>query len=209
MYKIIANISLFLLISATVSFAQDQSGFECDNSFGPCGTPQQSGGGGNGGRSVLVQATDLGDTYQNADDYDGDGIEDNVDNCMRIENPYQLDSDGDGVGDMCDNCLYAFNPEQENSNESYAGNACDEPEEHDAYVYTSPCPDLGAYEICGEDNLKVTYENDFALVNVEKESVDAFVNDTYIQENGCNTYFVLTPVNFLTLFLFLIRRRFK
>ena len=209
LYKNFIASSFFLHTFVSLTFAQDQPGFECDNSFGPCGTPEQSGGGGNGGRSVLVQATDLGDTYQNADDYDGDGIEDNVDNCMRIENPYQLDSDGDGVGDMCDNCLYDFNPEQENSNESYAGDACDELEEHDAYVYVSPCPDLGAYEICGEDNLEATYENDFVIANVEKETIDAFVNDVHIQENGCNTYFVSTPVNFLALFLLITRRRFK
>lgn len=139
MHKKIMFSTLSLVLISNFSFAQEQPGFECDNSFGPCGTPEQSGGGGNGGRSVLVQATDLGDTYQNADDYDGDGVEDNVDNCMRIENPFQLDSDGDGVGDMCDNCLNTFNPSQENSNDSYRGDACDRPEEYDAVVFQDPC----------------------------------------------------------------------
>ena len=77
-------IRLFLTTSSLLfvsnSYGQDQPGFECDNNFGECGSPEQSGGGGNGGRSVLVQATDLGDTYQNADDYDNDGIADNADN---------------------------------------------------------------------------------------------------------------------------------
>ena len=151
--------SFFLFVLITTSFAQDQPGFECDNSFGPCGSPEQSGGGGNGGRSVLVQATDLGDTYQNADDYDGDGIEDNVDNCMRIENPFQLDSDGDGVGDMCDNCLHMFNPMQENSNESYAGDACDIPEEHDAIVFQDPCDVYPELNECFYEEEEVILEN--------------------------------------------------
>lgn len=144
-YKKLISSTFLIIAFSSSTFAQDQPGFECDNNFGPCGTPEQSGGGGNGGRSVLVQATDLGDTYQNADDYDGDGIEDNVDNCMRIENAFQLDSDGDGVGDMCDNCMHAFNPQQTNSNETYAGDACDPPEAHDAIVFEDPCsiyPDL-------------------------------------------------------------------
>ena len=55
-------------------------GFECDNNFGECGTPEQSGGGGGGKGSVLIANTDLGDTYQHADDYDDDGIEDPSDN---------------------------------------------------------------------------------------------------------------------------------
>ena len=147
-YKSLFISLCFVMLSFGFSFAQDQPGFECDNTFGPCGTPEQSGGGGGGGRSVLVQATDLGDTYQDADDYDGDGIEDNVDNCMRIENPFQLDSDGDGVGDMCDNCLYMFNPTQENSNESYAGDACDVPEKHDAIEYEDPCTVYPELNVC-------------------------------------------------------------
>ena len=50
---------------------------------GLCGTPNQSGGGcGCGcGCSILVAMTDRGDTYQFADDFDGDGIEDQYDNC--------------------------------------------------------------------------------------------------------------------------------
>jgi len=35
-------------------------------------------------------------------DSDGDGIEDDIDNCPYAYNPDQADSDGDGVGDQCD-----------------------------------------------------------------------------------------------------------
>jgi hypothetical protein len=35
-------------------------------------------------------------------DADGDGIEDDQDNCPDVSNPDQTDSDGDGIGDACD-----------------------------------------------------------------------------------------------------------
>ena len=37
-------------------------------------------------------------------DLDGDGIVDDDDNCVGVENPDQLDIDGDGDGDACDAC---------------------------------------------------------------------------------------------------------
>ena len=37
-----------------------------------------------------------------AADSDGDGFEDNVDNCTLIANPAQRDSNADGYGNMCD-----------------------------------------------------------------------------------------------------------
>jgi hypothetical protein len=39
-----------------------------------------------------------------ADDVDGDGIADDVDNCPMDFNPDQEDTDGDAVGDSCETC---------------------------------------------------------------------------------------------------------
>ena len=39
------------------------------------------------------------------DDFDGDGIEDSIDNCPYDSNTLQADEDGDNVGDSCDRCL--------------------------------------------------------------------------------------------------------
>ncbi|MDF1566246.1 MAG: thrombospondin, partial [Deltaproteobacteria bacterium] len=66
MLRFIATTTLlaFALIPALAS-AQDNPGYECDDQFGACGTPEQSGGGGGGcggGGSILVNNTDLGDT---------------------------------------------------------------------------------------------------------------------------------------------------
>jgi subtilisin family serine protease len=38
------------------------------------------------------------------DDADGDGVCDDVDNCLLTNNPGQEDTDGDGIGDACDSC---------------------------------------------------------------------------------------------------------
>ena len=63
----IAACLILSLITFNKSYGQT---YECDNNYGDCGTPNQSGGGGGGGGSVLIANTDLGDTYQNADDFD-------------------------------------------------------------------------------------------------------------------------------------------
>jgi len=115
---------------ATAAHAQ-QSGdppFECDDQFGQCGTPNQSGGGGGGGGggSILINNTDLGDTYQNADDYDDDGIEDPFDNCARTANVDQGDGDGDGIGDGCDSCPTVPNGDQLDLDGDGIGDGCDD-----------------------------------------------------------------------------------
>ena len=126
--RYIASVLTFFVFMINVSYGQT---FECDNNFGDCGTPNQSGGGGGGGGSVLIANTDLGDTYQHADDYDDDGIEDSSDNCLRLSNPDQMDRDSDGVGDACDNCLSVWNELQENVDDDMYGDYCDDDIDND------------------------------------------------------------------------------
>ena len=113
---------IIALLAAGTAHAQP---FECDNNYGECGTPEVSGGGQGGGGSVLIANTDLGDTYQHADDYDDDGIEDSYDNCPRVPNREQFDSDGDKRGDLCDNCRVVDNVEQFDLDGDGLGDLCD------------------------------------------------------------------------------------
>ena len=59
------------------------------------------------------------------DDSDGDGVCDDVDNCIVTYNPGQEDMDVDGVGDVCDNCPYDANPGQEDMDGDGVGDVCD------------------------------------------------------------------------------------
>jgi len=82
------------------------------------------------------------------EDFDGDGIEDSVDNCPNTPNPDQSDVDGDGIGDVCDNdgddddddivdsdgdgiedlvdnCPYTPNPDQSDVDGDGIGDVCD------------------------------------------------------------------------------------
>ena len=113
-----------LLVSAGTATAQPQPG-ECASGF--CGTPKNNGGGGCGcgGGSILVNNTDIGQTYSTSDDYDADGLEDDFDNCPFVNNRDQADKDGDKVGDVCDNCAAIGNPDQRDVNLDSEGDACD------------------------------------------------------------------------------------
>ncbi len=109
---------------------------ECTNGF--CGTPDQSGGAGTcvegncqcvagvcQDGSILVAMTDRGDTYQFADDSDGDGIEDEFDNCPFRSNEEQLDGDGDGFGNGCDMCPTVVDSVQSDLDGDGLGDGCD------------------------------------------------------------------------------------
>ena len=71
-------------------------------------------------------------------DTDGDGVDDDVDNCATSSNSTQddldgdlqgdvcdADDDGDGVNDDVDNCLVTFNPAQDDNDGDGVGDACD------------------------------------------------------------------------------------
>ncbi len=144
----ITNLGFILIVAtifmwAGIANAQNAPAYECDNNFGQCGTPEQSGGGcGCGGGAILVANTDLGDTYQYADDYDDDGIEDPFDNCPFVRNLDQAQNDGDDVGTACDNCPEANNNEQEDLDGDGMGDACDNDLDGDGHDNGEDlCPD--------------------------------------------------------------------
>ncbi|NOZ87550.1 MAG: thrombospondin, partial [Deltaproteobacteria bacterium] len=123
-------IGVFVAMGAS---AQDEAPGECTG--GLCGTPNESGGGcGCGCGSILIANTDMGDTYQYADDYDDDGLEDDFDNCPFVSNRDQVDADGDGVGDACDNCVQSANELQKDADGDGLGDACDPDIDNDGTI---------------------------------------------------------------------------
>jgi alpha-tubulin suppressor-like RCC1 family protein len=71
-------------------------------------------------------------------DTDGDGVDNDVDNCLDIPNPSQLNNDDDAFGNACDddddddnipdgddNCPNVSNVSQTDSDDNGVGNACD------------------------------------------------------------------------------------
>jgi MYXO-CTERM domain-containing protein len=136
---------LVILVGGIVapSTALGQAAGECSTGF--CGTPRDVGGtqcvggvcecvGGEcAGGSILINNTDMGETYSTSDDYDNDGLEDDLDNCPWVANTDQGDTDGDGIGDHCDNCPAIPNPEQGDLDGDGIGDACDVDMDGDAW----------------------------------------------------------------------------
>lgn len=83
-------------------------------------------------------------------DTDGDGVADNVDNCVNVANTNQADADNDGVGDACDNCPNAANPTQSDNDLDGLGDACDPVPNNNSIVLEVPggCLGGGGEMIC-------------------------------------------------------------
>ncbi len=100
------------------------------------------------------------DGYQRPDDWDDDGIVDDLDSCpFDFENIFEIDDsgmsepfdvDGDGVGDKCDNCPAHFNPHQRDMDWDGVGDACDNDIDGDGVLNANDnCYYHNEYEIGG------------------------------------------------------------
>lgn len=202
-----------ILLNTIVILEAYPQSFECDNNFSDCGTPEQSGGGGGGG-SVLIANTDLGDSYQHADDYDDDGIEDPSDNCVRTANPDQLDRDGDGRGDSCDNCLEIWNAAQEDTDGDLLGDYCDDDIDNDQIKnVVDECPYHYGNSYCFEEFNREQRRNpdDYpepVFSETRIEPLKNHTNELDDKQGCCQTYY--HSFNFLCILimtLFIVGRK--
>ncbi len=139
-------------------------------------------GSGNPTLNSAVDALTLGaggDTwiYNFEPDSDGDGVGDNVDNCVTTPNGDQADADNDGQGDACDsdidgdgvandddNCASTPNAGQEDNDADGMGDVCDTDDDNDGVAdegdncATTPNPGQedadtdGAGDVCDTDD---------------------------------------------------------
>lgn len=70
---------------------------------------------------------DIGDTsvVETIRDTDGDGILDNLDNCIDVVNPGQEENDGDALGDACDRCPGVLGDSDHDEDLDQRPDACD------------------------------------------------------------------------------------
>lgn len=66
-----------------------------------------------------------GGSRQGGDEYDRDGIPNELDPCPYDFGPKAFDYDRDKVGDVCDNCPRTYNPDQADENKNGIGDACE------------------------------------------------------------------------------------
>ncbi|XP_048584178.1 cartilage oligomeric matrix protein-like isoform X2 [Nematostella vectensis] len=88
------------------------------------------------------------------DDIDGDGINNDRDNCVLIPNPAQYDYDADTIGDACDNCPYHSNLWQGDIDEDGIGDKCDHDKDgdgiHNDHDNCPTIPNMGQTDTDGD-----------------------------------------------------------
>ena len=129
------------------------------------------------------------------EDYDFDGVEDNLDNCPEIQNIDQenydddllgnacdVDDDNDGVEDSADNCPFIYNTDQNNNDDDLLGNACDYDDDNDGF----------------SDSVEIQNSHDPLVANLDIDN-DGIANelDTDNDNDGTEDAFDSFPLNAL------------
>ena len=138
-----------------------------------------------GGAFTFVETKNFclgnGDNGGNDPDADGDGIADDVDNCINTPNSNQIDGDSDGVGDVCDNCPGASNADQSDIDGNGVGDVC-EPTESDCIIVNfndTPIISYGG----NQDQGSATILDNGATVRLNNNAWKAILLDYEVTEN--------------------------
>lgn len=130
--------------------------------------------------------TDCGPT---ADDGDGDGVVDDLDNCFDVANTNQGDGDADGVGDVCDNCPTYGNASQLDTDSNGVGDVCqavlpDDPD-GDGVTLGDNCSMVSNVSQADTDGDGVGDDCDNCVntINLFQEDVDGDGVGDYCEEN--------------------------
>jgi len=106
-------------------------------------------------------------------DTDGDGVMDDVDNCVTTSNADQSDVDGDGVGDVCDNAPNTPNSDQADTDGDGIPDAEDEDDDNDGVPDTEdafPTDPNETTDTDGDgqgDNADTDLDNDGVLNSID------------------------------------------
>ena len=137
--------------------------------------------------------------FESVTDRDGDGVLDDIDNCVDVANADQLDADEDGLGDVCDsdddndgidddvdNCVDVANSDQLDADGDGLGDVCDSDDDNDGVDdETDACPDTRLGDADRPDRLRANryYANaDGVFVDADGNEAGYTVADT----GGCS-----------------------
>jgi len=119
------------------------------------------------------------------DDSDGDGWQDELDNCPGEANPGQKDTDDDGEGNTCDddddgddvadegdNCPLVGNPLQQDADVDQAGDACDPDDDNDGVLDDGDGDGQPASRPCRTGEVFFCDDNCPLVANAEQDDAD-------------------------------------
>ena len=125
---------------------------------------------GDGNDTTLYRLT----IYEGFPDTDGDGVDNEADNCPDLSNADQADGDSDDVGDACDNCPAAANSDQSDVDSDGIGDVCDDGDGDGIADASDNCPAVANADQANSDgdNVGDACDNCPSIDNEGQEDFD-------------------------------------
>jgi hypothetical protein len=123
---VLRHVTLAAALAAAGCYAPSAPGnVPCNPAAPVCPSGQSCRSAGAGFVCAEAAAPDTDGSIDPADDRDGDGVRDALDNCVDVANASQADEDRDLRGDACDNCPPFPDPTQLDRDGDGVGDLCD------------------------------------------------------------------------------------